>query len=459
MIGISGSMKTFSAKNIIIIGDVINECFKCIKYYLFRLEYSLLDYQQRRIRWTCYRTIEPSIWITTNSMILIAIMFTAIRRPKSIAGLPLSFEDFEEMFDIQRLDIAIVHLLVVFLTLEYLWFELVKKIFRYNFPLNDLFIKYRNYDDNLLEPRLRRYLTLFYRIIDSISTLFYRLTVLTMLSGYALFIIHVGYLYLDGKLNTFQWLLFLQLWTMYLFRLVYLMGQLFLAMKFLLFIVEFGRIQFMKMLQTTKIVFCCNRNKMNFNNSINRRLFWQSFHRQYLTLYLDIWKFDDTIKMVLAAVEMIAKSAIIVGTLFVNSNQLSINLNNTLIILYLGSAFLYPKIIYSHVSSLPSYNRTCSRLIMNWNARTHWQRFCTQQQQQRLLQESSSSSWKKLKRFNAWITLRDVIKSNLFIQTMTNNLFGLNCGQLFFITRYKYLELLLMDVMLILLFYKKICLT
>ncbi|XP_075588246.1 uncharacterized protein LOC124494350 [Dermatophagoides farinae] len=456
MIGISGSMKNFSTENIII-GDVINEFFKCVKYYLFRLEYSLLDYQQRRIRWTCYRTIKPSIWITTNSMILIAIMFTMIQRPKSIAGLPLSLEDFEEMFDIQRLDLAIIHLVVVFLTLEYLWFELFKKISSYNFPSNDLFIKYRNYDDNLLEPRLRRYLTLFYRIIDSISTLLYRLAVLTMLSGYALFIIHVGYLYLDGKLNTFQWLLFLQLWTMLLFRLVYLMGQLFLAMKFLLFIVEFGRIQFIKMLQTTQNVFCCNRNKMNFNNSINRRLFWQSFHRQYLTLYLETWKFDDTIKMVLAAVEMIAKSAIIDCTVFV-SKQLRMNLNNTLIILWLGSAFVYMKIIYTHVSYAPSYNKKCSRLIMNWNARTHWQRFCIQQQQKPLLQESSSSPWKKLKRFNAWITLRDVIKSNLFIQTMTNNLFGLNCGQLFFITRYKYLELLLMDVMLILLFYKKICL-
>ncbi|KAH7638627.1 hypothetical protein HUG17_2660 [Dermatophagoides farinae] len=457
MIGISGSsMKNFSTENIIHISDVINNCFKCMKYYLLRLEYSLLDYQRRCIRWTCYRTIKPSIWITTYSTIITSIMLTAIRRPKSIIGLPLSFEDLEEMFNIQRLDITIVHLLVVFMLLEYLWFELFKKIFSYNFPLNDLFIKYYNYNDNLLERRLRHYLTLFYQIIHSISTLFYRLTVLTILSGYALFMIHVGYLYLDGKWNTFQWLLFLQLWTMLLFRLLYLLGQLFLVMKFLLFIVEFWRIQFIKMFQTTQILFRCNRNKMDFNNSINHRLFWQSFHRQYLALYLDTWKFDDTIRIVLVAMEMAAKSAIIDCTVFV-SKQLRINLHNTFVILWLGSAFAYIKVIYSHVSSLPFYNQRYSQLIMNWNARTYWQRFCTRQQQ-RLLQESSSSSWTKLKHFNARIILRDVIKSNLFIQTMTNNLFGLNCGQIFFITRYKYLELLLMDVMLILLFYKKICL-
>nr|XP_046909736.1 uncharacterized protein LOC124491157 [Dermatophagoides farinae] len=406
MIGISGSsMKNFSTENIIHISDVINNCFKCMKYYLLRLEYSLLDYQRRCIRWTCYRTIKPSIWITTYSTIITSIMLTAIRRPKSIIGLPLSFEDLEEMFNIQRLDITIVHLLVVFMLLEYLC---------------------------------------------------YRLTVLTILSGYALFMIHVGYLYLDGKWNTFQWLLFLQLWTMLLFRLLYLLGQLFLVMKFLLFIVEFWRIQFIKMFQTTQILFRCNRNKMDFNNSINHRLFWQSFHRQYLALYLDTWKFDDTIRIVLVAMEMAAKSAIIDCTVFV-SKQLRINLHNTFVILWLGSAFAYIKVIYSHVSSLPFYNQRYSQLIMNWNARTYWQRFCTRQQQ-RLLQESSSSSWTKLKHFNARIILRDVIKSNLFIQTMTNNLFGLNCGQIFFITRYKYLELLLMDVMLILLFYKKICL-
>lgn len=50
------------------ISDVINDCFECLKFYVFRLEYSLNEYEQRQIPWT-YKTFKRTIWITLNSWI------------------------------------------------------------------------------------------------------------------------------------------------------------------------------------------------------------------------------------------------------------------------------------------------------------------------------------------------------------------------------------------------------
>ena len=50
------------------IGDMVKDFFECFKYYVFRLEYSLDDYQNQRIPWT-YQTFRRAIWITLNSWI------------------------------------------------------------------------------------------------------------------------------------------------------------------------------------------------------------------------------------------------------------------------------------------------------------------------------------------------------------------------------------------------------
>ncbi|OTF73252.1 hypothetical protein BLA29_014168, partial [Euroglyphus maynei] len=84
---------------------------------------------------------------------------------------------------------------------------------------------------------------------------------------------------------------------------------------------------------------------------------------------------------------------------------------------------------------LPSYNRRCCKTLVKWLARIQWSN--------------------KTPRKNAikWTS----IKSNLFLQVMTGNQFGYKCGHLFFITKFKYIELLMMNFPLVVLFYEKIC--
>nr|XP_027193782.1 uncharacterized protein LOC113788522 [Dermatophagoides pteronyssinus] len=87
------------------------------------------------------------------------------------------------------------------------------------------------------------------------------------------------------------------------------------------------------------------------------------------------------------------------------------------------------------ISCLPSYNEQCTKNLLQWLVHLQWQ--------------------SKFKRYSQ---IRQSIKTNLFIQSMTYNRLGFTCGPLFYINKYKFFELLMLNIPWILLFYKQISL-
>nr|XP_027200282.1 uncharacterized protein LOC113794362 [Dermatophagoides pteronyssinus] len=141
-------------------------------------------------------------------------------------------------------------------------------------------------------------------------------------------------------------------------------------------------------------------------------------------------------------VETISKSSIIIAVMFY-SEQEEISQYCVMAIVSLLSIFFYITTLYSRVARLPSNNRRCCKSIMSWLARTQWS-----------LPETKfykSFKGRKIKVIN-----RTTIKSNLFVQIMRENKLGFTCGHLFFITKFKYIQLLLLNFTLIIKFYKKI---
>nr|XP_027198241.1 uncharacterized protein LOC113792540 [Dermatophagoides pteronyssinus] len=134
--------------------------------------------------------------------------------------------------------------------------------------------------------------------------------------------------------------------------------------------------------------------------------------------------------------------------LFINNGRLYfryfqlLNIYNISFIISLITMFCTTTAIYSRLSNLPLYNQQCCNFLFEWNARI--QSIC-----------SIAMIKRKVKRYYL-LHERQTIKINLFIQTMTDNRFGFTCGQIFFITKYKYSELIMLSIVLILLFYKKI---
>nr|XP_027202704.1 uncharacterized protein LOC113796600 [Dermatophagoides pteronyssinus] len=113
------------------------------------------------------------------------------------------------------------------------------------------------------------------------------------------------------------------------------------------------------------------------------------------------------------------------------------NLFNTSICIFFLSTCIYSNGIYSHASQLPYYNRLGCLSLINWLTRSKYQRY------------NKNRSIRS-------ISIRNDIRINLFTQIMSENHFGFNCGQIFPVIKYKYVEIFLMNFQLVILFYKKI---
>nr|XP_027193783.1 uncharacterized protein LOC113788523 [Dermatophagoides pteronyssinus] len=127
------------------------------------------------------------------------------------------------------------------------------------------------------------------------------------------------------------------------------------------------------------------------------------------------------------------------------SRQDKMNLSNTLFIFMMICSVLSANLVYYQIAKLPTYNTNCIRNLLRWLARLQW---------------STKFEWKGKRKIFIYkiqqIQWRHSLKSNLFIQTLTNNKFGFTCGHLFFITKYKFIELILLNIPLILMLYKHV---
>uniref|UniRef100_A0A6P6XUE8 Uncharacterized protein LOC113791361 n=1 Tax=Dermatophagoides pteronyssinus TaxID=6956 RepID=A0A6P6XUE8_DERPT len=85
---------------------------------------------------------------------------------------------------------------------------------------------------------------------------------------------------------------------------------------------------------------------------------------------------------------------------------------------------------------LPSYNRLCCLSIHRWIAR---------------------SQWSNVKLILNRLPLRYSLKSRLFLQTMTRNQFGFTCGRMYFISKFKCIQMFILNFHMAIKFYKKIC--
>ncbi|KAH7644382.1 hypothetical protein HUG17_6744 [Dermatophagoides farinae] len=253
---------------------------------------------------------------------------------------------------------------------------------------------------------------------------------------YLLTIYPVLLFYRNDELSLLVLIIFILIITNSLYRIEYMVGQLFVAMKYLLFIIEFFKLQLKRMVTNLQLTIKFGK----FSQShINMRMFWTRFLKEYVQLYYEMAILNQTISGIYFDIEAISKSAIICGSLFY-SKQIQMNVYNTIIVIFFLSPFIYANGLYTRVAQFPLFNQIASRLTIQWLARLQYQKFY------------------KHSIYRSRSLIHDAIKLNLFTQTMSDNRFGISCGQVFFITKFKFVELFLMNFVLILMFYKKFCL-
>ena len=113
------------------LNDILKRSFYYLKYYSLRLEYSIEDYNERKILKT-FQTFQRSIWITINNWISIGFLILIIFFNNN-NDLIINIERIELMTKSNRLDLLFLELLIIFSLLELLWIFLFKMTLNYHF--------------------------------------------------------------------------------------------------------------------------------------------------------------------------------------------------------------------------------------------------------------------------------------------------------------------------------------
>ncbi|XP_075681151.1 uncharacterized protein LOC113797840 [Dermatophagoides pteronyssinus] len=331
--------------------------------------------------------------------------------------------------------------------MEFTMFDYEQQTLRYRFTWNNFWSSNFDYDDNKLQPKFHNYLINFYAITTILSTICHQISAIVILCSYPIFVHYSVHLFNINQITLIQLILTFFGYLALLIHIIFMMGQLFRAMNFIVVSVEFSKVQIKQFFSSLKLLrnynsFGTDHHSISFiQNSI---LFLSRQQFEYVKQYADVTKVNRTASPYFVYDEMISKSSIIMACLF-TSRQLQMNLFNLCIIPGLLSMFFYTTGLYQSVSNLPLYNQRSARLISQWLAKFQWL--------------SSSIKNKAINRRFSQAYLRYLIKLNLFIQTMPNNKFGFSCGRLFFITKFKYIQLFILNFHLTIKFYKKICMS
>uniref|UniRef100_A0A6P6YJS1 Uncharacterized protein LOC113799118 n=1 Tax=Dermatophagoides pteronyssinus TaxID=6956 RepID=A0A6P6YJS1_DERPT len=238
--------------------------------------------------------------------------------------------------------------------------------------------------------------------------------------------------YLNDRLRLIPILLDIPMFAITCNQISYLLGHLFLSINFQLFIIEFFKSQLKQLLQLSKslLLLFYKQQRRRRRNYLVEELFWKNFQTKYIKLFCETKHFNQTFSIVLFYLEIISKLSILLATIFF-SKQKQMSLYNTTALISLMSLFCYTTFLYVRISNIPTFNHQCSKILT----------YLIIKRSKLLYYPYRQYQWKQ------------TIHYNLFIQTIMNNQFGFTCGQLFFINKYKYIEILMINLPIILLFY------
>nr|XP_027196091.1 uncharacterized protein LOC113790601 [Dermatophagoides pteronyssinus] len=317
----------------------------------------------------------------------------------------ISRMDFEQMVNTQRIDIVYLQVIIAFIMLECLWAQIIMNVFEYRWPFMDFMVDKLNFDEEkVFEPKNRKYLCKMYIITDTIARFIYIFVSIELLLVCLI------------ALMFFIWMM----------HAIQMLGQLFIALNFFVFLIEYIKVRIEQLY------------KKFIQKNIFKQNEWKRFHYEYVFLYTETAHTNRAARIVLFYLEAISKPSIISNCIFY-TKQSSWSIFTTSVIISLMSTFCLINILYSRISHLPSCNQKCARSILRRIART-----------QRRLNNIKLKHSKNQHNNRYWIKL------TLFVQTMINNHFGFTCGQVFFITKFRYIQIFIMNFILILKFYKKI---
>ncbi|KPM08701.1 hypothetical protein QR98_0072250 [Sarcoptes scabiei] len=419
------------------IADVFKVYFRLAKKYTIRMEYDLEDYKNRRINFTFGNLRRASIDFIR--FLLVSVFLATMILARDTESI-LSAKRFETMLEIDRIDLLFLLYMAVSSLLEYLWIYTFWEILVYDSAYNEFIAIQYKFDDSKLESNNKRLLLKYFIIRGYLMGIAYKIYALFFMGLFTI-LSHKHYaLYVTDQVTLLDLVSVLIPFFILMYHLIFVSGQMFLVMFCFEFSIRFLRIRFQQLCSSATI-------QINRLNPLPTR-----FMRMYYEIYANIAKFNQSAQNYFFVTELLSKINMIFLTVFY-SKQTQLKSSSFLILYISVQMIVNTTLVYHMVSFFATKNLLYYRsLLINF---IRFQ-FVTKRTSSPLYTKARPRNLisMKAKRYDCSADL----KKNFFLQTMPSNMIGFTCGRLFLITSYKYVELLLMNLIFILLFYKKLLL-
>lgn len=416
-----------SLKRLERINEIFEIYFSHINQYSLRIKISLSEYENREIDWSL-KHLKLYIWITIRSLLVVAYLWIMIFwNDCPIPGVRY----LSTMIPIDHYDLLFIFYSIIILWIEILSFILIRLLIRYDFrlyhALNNLIQTDHNDDELMGRIFLQRFLQK-YRKILLFLTIVYRSQQLLLLGIYLFVIEDLRKKFIWKKMTSIE-IFFAIFLNHFLYKeTIFIAGTMCFEQFGFAVTGNYYLIRFQNFVKSFRKIFSQSKSLKQYKNLTK-------YFNEYLHQSTEISLMNHSTRECFFIIEMMSKCSIVFAMFFYD-NQTKLNLYSFSVLFAIGLFCLINAIFCGRVSAFNTWNSLFFRSIISWQSRLQFK-----------------FSQQKLSKKQA--LLIDEIRKNFFIQNIPNNPIGFSCGQIFRITKFKYIETQLMNGILLLLFYKR----
>lgn len=423
------SMKT-SPRKISSLNEIFEIYFLYIKYYTQRLEYSMLEYHTRTIEWNLKR-MRRYVMVTTQTILLILFFWILI----FWKNCPIeAVNDFASIIPFDGFKLMLSYYSILIILLEIMSFILMRLTINYNYRFNNALnelIQIDHYKDRFFDLKILDNLQENHSKLVFCLNFVYHSVITVMLA--ILFPLEINLLlkFLIEQIQLLELVCSSLIYYNFFDRFRLLAGQLFHELFDFAFVGYFFLRKFKHLVRTFRKI---SEKKC----SIKQIKAVSDYSREYIRQSRNVSLMNQSKREVFFIIETSSKLSIVFAMLFYNG-QNEMNLLGYTVILLIGIFWFVNTALSANVASFNTLNNSFFRSIYSWKCEYFQKKF------------QNSKSFKIFNRSY----LSNETRKNFFIQNVSRNPIGFTCGRIFQITQFRYIELQLLNIVLLLSFYQR----
>ncbi|KAF7494151.1 hypothetical protein SSS_06936 [Sarcoptes scabiei] len=422
------------------IEDIFPYYFQFLNTYLFRWQYSLEDYHRRQLSmqnsnlyWLLLCSFEA--WASIGYSTFITIY--------PDCKWLISLDDYRSKIPLIGLEIIAIYTTLLALWFENVWFQSFRSLCNYSFRSND---HVRDvYVDRQFTVENRKILLKYFITIGYLFGTFYSIFIVSILACYIYLIVYYLHLIYCGSItNPFPFVSTMILTSFMIDHAIRLGGQAFLLFFCFAFTCDLLVCKLRQLRQSI-------RSHLRRSNKIVSDEILKRFRQQYSNIFRKTSNINHDYRRFFLTIEIISKGSLVFSVI-IHSKQITVSAPSIMLVIISLSIFLLTIIIYSRISYFDCINLKIFKLMNDQSARVQF----ILMRKKLLLPKKFHHKTNRSIRKKAVPSIS--MKSHYFNQSISTNQIGFTCGTLFYINKNRYAELLLMDIIFVFLFYKKLVL-